>query len=172
MWYFFSSWHHRSTNEMHLSDEDSTCNGPSAVYWLWRSFRWWIIAEDLGTAASSKTNSCARHTRQHAVYVESLSPVEWCSCVCPISWWSGWCNHWDTHLSGRVSNCCIGMNLNVLEMRKILLMTEMVGVAEFTSRSDSTVVEGSLHLVTKFVMKRTQQLTSSILLQSFISYLS
>jgi hypothetical protein len=51
-------------------------------------------------------------------------------------------------------------------------MTEMVGIAGSTSHSDRTVVEASLHLVRKLLLKRTQQLTSYILLQSFISYLS
>jgi hypothetical protein len=113
--YSFSSWHHWSTNKMHLSDEDGACIGPSAVYWLWRPFRWWVIAEDLGAAASSEANSCARHTRQHSHYVKPLPPVEWCSCLCSISWWSGGCNHWDTHLSGTIASSF----MNTVVLKKV-----------------------------------------------------
>jgi len=127
MEFFSSSWHHGTTNQMYLGGEDGACDGPSAVHRLWRSFRWWVSAENLGTAATSEADSCARNTRQYTRYAEPLPPVGWCSCVCSISWWSGGCNHWDTHISGTTTNHCIIMITDVLKDRKNTTCDPMSG---------------------------------------------
>lgn len=127
MEHFSSSWQHGTTNKMYLSDEDGACDGPSAVHRLWRSFRWWVSAENLGTTATSEADSCARNTGQYTRYAEPLPSVGWCSCVCSVSWWSGGCNHWDAYLSGTKTNHCIIMNTDVSKDWKNTTCDHMLG---------------------------------------------
>lgn len=152
MEHFSSSWHHRTTNKMHLSDEDSACGGPSAVYRLWRSFRWWVIAEDLGTAATSEADTCARNTWKHTCYAEPLPPVGWCSCVCSISWWSGGCNHRDAHLSGTESYHCIIVSTDTLKIKKNATFDHMIWVADTDVFFDSDLVIRTLVDVTPHLL--------------------